>query len=29
MVLPQRPYFPVATAGAAISYPAEPGTFDD
>jgi vitamin B12/bleomycin/antimicrobial peptide transport system ATP-binding/permease protein len=29
MLLPQRPYFPVATLAAAIAYPAEPGTFDD
>jgi putative ATP-binding cassette transporter len=28
MVLPQRPYFPVASLGSAITYPAEPGTFD-
>jgi putative ATP-binding cassette transporter len=28
MVLPQRPYFPVATLGSAVTYPAEPGTFD-
>jgi putative ATP-binding cassette transporter len=28
MVLPQRPYFPVATLGSAITYPAEPGSFD-
>lgn len=27
MVLPQRPYFPIATLAAAIAYPAEPGTF--
>jgi putative ATP-binding cassette transporter len=27
MVLPQRPYFPVATLSSAITYPAEPGTF--
>ena len=27
MMLPQRPYFPVATLAAAIAYPAEPGTF--
>ena len=29
MVLPQRPYFPVATLAAAITYPAEPGTFSN
>jgi putative ATP-binding cassette transporter len=27
MVLPQRPYFPVATLSTAITYPAEPGAF--
>jgi len=27
MMLPQRPYFPVAPLGAAIVYPAEPGDF--
>ena len=27
MVLPQRPYFPVATLATAIAYPAEPGAF--
>jgi putative ATP-binding cassette transporter len=27
MTLPQRPYFPIATLGAAVAYPAEPGTF--
>ncbi len=27
MILPQRPYFPIATLAAAITYPAEPGTF--
>ncbi|MBI4275294.1 MAG: ABC transporter ATP-binding protein/permease [Rhizobiales bacterium] len=27
LVLPQRPYFPIATLAAAITYPAEPGTF--
>jgi putative ATP-binding cassette transporter len=27
MLLPQRPYFPVATLAAAVAYPAEPGTF--
>ncbi|MFZ3308587.1 MAG: ATP-binding cassette domain-containing protein, partial [Xanthobacteraceae bacterium] len=29
MLLPQRPYFPVATLAAAVSYPARDGTFDD
>jgi putative ATP-binding cassette transporter len=28
MLLPQRPYFPVARLGSAIAYPAEPGAFD-
>lgn len=28
MMLPQRPYFPIAPLGAAIAYPAEPGHFD-
>ena len=28
MVMPQRPYFPVATLAAAVSYPDAPGTFD-
>ena len=28
MLLPQRPYFPVATLGAALSYPARIGTFE-
>jgi putative ATP-binding cassette transporter len=28
MLLPQRPYFPVARLGSAIAYPAEPDTFD-
>jgi len=27
MILPQRPYFPVASLAAAIAYPAEPATF--
>ena len=27
MMLPQRPYFPIATLASAITYPAEPGTF--
>jgi len=27
MLLPQRPYFPIATLSSAITYPAEPGTF--
>jgi len=29
MILPQRPYFPIAPLSLAIAYPAEPGTFDD
>ena len=29
MVLPQRPYFPIGTLAAAVTYPAEPGTFGD
>ena len=29
MLMPQRPYFPVARLSAAIAYPAEPGTFDN
>ena len=29
MLLPQRPYFPVATLAVAIGYPAPAGTFDD
>jgi putative ATP-binding cassette transporter len=29
MMLPQRPYFPIATLSAAISYPAERGTFTE
>jgi putative ATP-binding cassette transporter len=28
MMLPQRPYFPVGTLATAVTYPAEPGTFD-
>jgi len=28
MMLPQRPYFPIATLATAITYPAEPGTYD-
>jgi putative ATP-binding cassette transporter len=28
MMLPQRPYFPVGPLAAAVSYPAEPGTYD-
>ena len=28
MMLPQRPYFPVTTLKTAVTYPAEPGTFD-
>jgi vitamin B12/bleomycin/antimicrobial peptide transport system ATP-binding/permease protein len=27
VALPQRPYFPVGTLAAAVTYPAEPGTF--
>ncbi len=29
MILPQRPYFPIAPLGLAVAYPAEPGTFDE
>ncbi len=29
MLLPQRPYFPVTTLAAAITYPSRAGTFDD
>ena len=29
MMLPQRPYFPIAPLAAAIAYPAEPGSFDN
>jgi len=29
MILPQRPYFPIAPLGVAVAYPAEAGTFDD
>jgi putative ATP-binding cassette transporter len=29
MLLPQRPYFPVATLAAALSYPARLGTYDN
>ncbi len=28
MILPQRPYFPIAPLAAAVAYPAEPATFD-
>ena len=28
MTLPQRPYLPIGTLAAAVSYPAQPGTFD-
>jgi putative ATP-binding cassette transporter len=28
MILPQRPYFPIAPLGLAVAYPAEPGQFD-
>jgi putative ATP-binding cassette transporter len=29
MLLPQRPYFPIATLATAVSYPASAGTYDD
>ncbi len=29
MILPQRPYFPIAPLAAAVAFPAEPGTFDN
>jgi vitamin B12/bleomycin/antimicrobial peptide transport system ATP-binding/permease protein len=29
MLVPQRPYFPVATLASAVAYPAKTGTFDD
>jgi putative ATP-binding cassette transporter len=29
MLVPQRPYFPLATLAAAITYPAKAGSFDD
>ena len=29
MLVPQRPYFPVATLAAAVGYPAKAGTFDN
>jgi vitamin B12/bleomycin/antimicrobial peptide transport system ATP-binding/permease protein len=29
ITLPQRPYFPLATLAAAVTYPAKDGTFDD
>jgi putative ATP-binding cassette transporter len=29
MLIPQRPYFPVAPLAAAVSYPAQAGAFDD
>jgi vitamin B12/bleomycin/antimicrobial peptide transport system ATP-binding/permease protein len=29
MLVPQRPYFPLATLGAAITFPARAGTFDE
>jgi vitamin B12/bleomycin/antimicrobial peptide transport system ATP-binding/permease protein len=29
MLVPQRPYFPVATLAAAVTYPARSGTFED
>jgi putative ATP-binding cassette transporter len=28
MILPQRPYFPIAPLAAAVAYPAEPGDYD-
>jgi vitamin B12/bleomycin/antimicrobial peptide transport system ATP-binding/permease protein len=28
MILPQRPYFPIAPLAVAVAYPAEPGSFD-
>jgi putative ATP-binding cassette transporter len=28
MILPQRPYFPIASLAAAVAYPAEPDSFD-
>jgi len=28
IILPQRPYFPIAPLAAAVAYPAEPGTYD-
>ena len=28
MILPQRPYFPIAPLAAAVAYPSEPGTYD-
>jgi vitamin B12/bleomycin/antimicrobial peptide transport system ATP-binding/permease protein len=28
MMLPQRPYFPIAPLAASVAYPAEPGAFD-
>lgn len=28
MIMPQRPYFPIAPLAAAVAYPAEPGSFD-
>jgi putative ATP-binding cassette transporter len=29
MILPQRPYFPIAPLAAAVAYPAESGAYDD
>ena len=29
MMLPQRPYFPLARLAGAVAYPAEPGTYDN
>ncbi len=28
MILPQRPYFPIASLAAAVAYPSQPGTYD-
>jgi vitamin B12/bleomycin/antimicrobial peptide transport system ATP-binding/permease protein len=28
MIMPQRPYFPIAPLAAAVAYPAEPGRYD-
>jgi putative ATP-binding cassette transporter len=28
MILPQRPYFPIASLAAVVAYPAKPGTYD-
>jgi vitamin B12/bleomycin/antimicrobial peptide transport system ATP-binding/permease protein len=29
MILPQRPYFPIAPLAAAVAYPAEPGSYEN